>query len=89
MEMMRETRELVKKLGAVPTLGQKEEDEESASMWVSRMRSLDEEKKRAEERAKMLQEMEDEFGVEDLVTEALKEDKAQVFGRRGNGGLWQ
>ncbi len=81
METMRESRRLARKLGGVATLGEQTETE-SASEWVERMKSRERERVEAEKRARMLQEMEEEFGVGDLVDEALREDRAQVR-RRG------
>ncbi len=79
METMRETRRLARKLGAVPTLGEEEEeDDNSASAWVQRIKRKEEERKAAERRARLLQEMEEEFGVGELVEETLREDKAKV-----------
>ncbi len=81
METMRESRRVARKLGGVTTLGEQTETE-SASEWVERMKSRERERVEAEKRARLLQEMEEEFGVGDLVDEALREDRAQVR-RRG------
>ena len=76
METLREKRRITSKLRSVRTLG--EGEGESATGWVERMRQLQKEKQKAEERERLLAEMDEEFGVGDLVTETLKEEKRHV-----------
>ncbi|KAK6047387.1 hypothetical protein COOONC_15109 [Cooperia oncophora] len=45
------------------------DSEEDAADWVAKMRKQEEEKKRAEERAKMLDAMDEEFGVNSIIAE--------------------
>lgn len=66
---MREKREMYKKLQKVKKLADSEsdDDDESALSWVRKVRKKETEKKLAEKRAKLLEEMDEEFGVGDLV----------------------
>ncbi|GMR59556.1 hypothetical protein PMAYCL1PPCAC_29751, partial [Pristionchus mayeri] len=52
-----------------------EEEEDGAASWVEKMRKAEEEKKRAEERAKMLDAMDEEFGVSNLMDEEKEKEK--------------
>lgn len=87
METMREKRRIAKKLASVRTLGEVEDKEESTATWVMRMKRLAEEKAQAEKRAKLLEEMEEEFGVGDLVSETFREEKRQAYTSRDLKGL--
>uniref|UniRef100_A0A8C9WNL8 Spliceosome associated factor 1, recruiter of U4/U6.U5 tri-snRNP n=1 Tax=Scleropages formosus TaxID=113540 RepID=A0A8C9WNL8_SCLFO len=65
---LKEKRLLNQKLGMVKTLG--EEDDawlDDTAAWVERSRKLAREKEMAEKRAKLLEEMDEEFGVSNLV----------------------
>lgn len=70
LEEMREKRRINKKLGKVKTLGTKGSDEEdSAASWVAKSRKKEEDKILAEKRAQLLAEMDEEFGISNLVEE--------------------
>ena len=47
----------------------------SALAWVQKSRKKEEEKKLAEKQAKMFEEMDDEFGISDLVESSAKEEE--------------
>ncbi|XP_057699482.1 U4/U6.U5 tri-snRNP-associated protein 1 [Corythoichthys intestinalis] len=76
---MKEKRLLNQKLGKVKTLA---EDDwlEDAAAWVEKSRKAAKEKEMAEKRAKLLEEMDQEFGVSTLVEEE--------FGRGRRGGAY-
>ncbi|CAI8042695.1 U4/U6.U5 tri-snRNP-associated protein 1 [Geodia barretti] len=73
METIREKREQHKKLSAVKTLGEPDNDDYSAVSWLKKFDLAQEEKEKAQRRAKMLAEMDEEFGVGDLVEGAMQE----------------
>eukprot|EP00795_Rhopilema_esculentum_P013329 gene13329-4175_t len=74
MEEIREKRRIHKKLQRVKKLGEEEDPaEESASAWVKKMRKQEDEKRMAAKRAKLLEEMDDEFGVSGVINEAMGE----------------
>jgi U4/U6.U5 tri-snRNP-associated protein 1 len=83
---MRKRRQMERKLHASKGLGDPEEDE-SASLWVERMRMREEEKKMAEQRAKMLEEMDEEFGVEGLIQDSIMDHKQKAYTSRDLSGL--
>ena len=60
-------RELESKLLTLKTLA--EDDEEDSRNWVEKQKKLQKEKEEAKKRAKMLEDLDDEFGVSDLVEE--------------------
>ena len=54
LKLMRESREIAKKLSSVKGLGEKGGEEEEVSDWVTRMRERDREKEMAKKRVRML-----------------------------------
>lgn len=71
----REKRKITEKYREMKTLGDAEDDIDDALQWVKRSRRIQEEKKKAEERAKLLEEMDAEFGVGKIVEEELRPTK--------------
>lgn len=72
MEAIREKRKINKKLQRIKGLGAAEDDDpviDSAAAWVAKSRMQAKEKEMAAKRAKLLEEMDDEFGVSDLIAE--------------------
>lgn len=74
---MRDKRHIIDKLREVKSLGEGEEIE--ALTWVEQMRSKEKLRKEAEKRAKMLSEMDEQFGVSDLVSSELQKPKSQTY----------
>ncbi|KAI8788508.1 U4/U6.U5 tri-snRNP-associated protein 1 isoform X2, partial [Biomphalaria glabrata] len=68
-------REMEKKLRTVKGLGDSDSEDEDASAWVLKSRKLQQEKEMAEKRAKMLEEMDEDFGIGSLVEQEFKKDK--------------
>ncbi|CAG0923139.1 unnamed protein product [Notodromas monacha] len=92
IRLRREKRELEAKLRskARPIAEQKDDDEGDddaaggAAAWVKRVRNAEKEKREAEKRAKMLEEMDREFGVDEVVEsefmpEKIKTAKAKTY----------
>ncbi|KAL9958681.1 hypothetical protein ACROYT_G035730, partial [Oculina patagonica] len=73
LEEMREKRRINKKLGKVKSLGagDSDDDGDSAMSWVNKSRKMEREKSLAEKRAQLLAEMDEEFGISNLVEEEL------------------
>uniref|UniRef100_G3MKP6 SART-1 family protein n=1 Tax=Amblyomma maculatum TaxID=34609 RepID=G3MKP6_AMBMU len=71
----REKRKITEKYREVKRLGDTEEEDDDALAWVRKSRKLQEEKEKAEKRAKLLEEMDEEFGVGKLVEEELRPAK--------------
>ncbi|KHJ94488.1 SART-1 family protein [Oesophagostomum dentatum] len=61
------------------------DSEEDAADWVAKMRKQEEEKKRAEERAKLLDEMDEEFGVNSIIADEKAKQRSNKDS--GTGGL--
>ncbi|KAM9856492.1 U4/U6.U5 tri-snRNP-associated protein 1 [Aulostomus maculatus] len=83
---MKEKRLLNQKLGKVKTLA---EDDwlDSTAAWVERSRKMAKEKEMAEKRAKLLEEMDEEFGVSSLVEEEFGQRKSGAYTSRDLKGL--
>lgn len=83
---MKEKRIQNQKLGKVKTLA---EDDwlDDTSAWVEKSRKLAKEKELAEKRAKLLEEMDEEFGVSSLVEEEFAQSKKEAYTSRDLKGL--
>ncbi|KXJ28213.1 U4/U6.U5 tri-snRNP-associated protein 1 [Exaiptasia diaphana] len=95
LEEIREKRKIHQKLVKVKTLGEEDSDDESASAWVKKNRKNQKEKEMAEKRvlklwdssARMLEEMDAEFGVGDLINEEFGSMKRKSYTSRDLKGL--
>ncbi|KAH6926014.1 hypothetical protein HPB50_012953 [Hyalomma asiaticum] len=70
----REKRKIAEKYREIKGLGDSDEDDD-ALRWVQKSRKLQEEKQKAEQRARMLEEMDEEFGIGKIVEEEFKPTK--------------
>lgn len=75
---MKEKRILNQKLGKVKTLADDDWLDDTAS-WVEKSRKMAKEKEMAEKRAKLLEEMDEEFGVSSLVEEEFGQSKRAAY----------
>ncbi|TRY71736.1 hypothetical protein TCAL_08157 [Tigriopus californicus] len=83
-------REMEARLLAIKKLGDSDSDEDrrgSSSNWVERQKKIQAEKAAALKRARMLEELEDDFGVGHLVQEAVAQDRAGAYGKKDLSGL--
>jgi U4/U6.U5 tri-snRNP-associated protein 1 len=84
IRLRREKRQLESKLASkAPLLAAKDDDEDddgddSAAAWVRRQKEAEKAKRDAERRAKMLEEMDEEFGLAGLVEDAFDRDKQKL-----------
>jgi len=74
------------KLLTIGTLGAADDADDTAQ-WLKRQKKKEKEKKEAEKRAKMLAEMDDEFGVGNLVKEDVKKIRETAYGGQNLAGL--
>ncbi|XP_062821285.1 U4/U6.U5 tri-snRNP-associated protein 1 isoform X1 [Anolis carolinensis] len=74
----KEKRLLNQKLGKVKSLGEDDPWLDDTAAWIERSRKLQVEKELAEKRAKLLEEMDQEFGISSLVEEEFGQKKKQV-----------
>ncbi|XP_037621325.1 U4/U6.U5 tri-snRNP-associated protein 1 [Sebastes umbrosus] len=83
---MKEKRIQNQKLGKVKTIA---EDDwlDDTTAWVERSRNMAKEKELAEKRAKLLQEMDEEFGVSNLVEEEFAQKKKDAYTAQDLKGL--
>ena len=73
------SRKVNQKLSKVKGLADSDSDDEVLN-WVAKSRKSEAEKKKAAERAKMLDEMDDEFGVGKIVEEETQRRGGQLLG---------
>ncbi|KAI4887874.1 hypothetical protein NFI96_015083 [Prochilodus magdalenae] len=84
---LKEKRLLNQKLGKVKTLGEEEPWLDDTAAWVERSRTLAKEKEMAEKRAKLLEEMDEEFGVSNLVEQEFAQSKKEAYSSKDLKGL--
>uniref|UniRef100_T1IPV0 Uncharacterized protein n=1 Tax=Strigamia maritima TaxID=126957 RepID=T1IPV0_STRMM len=87
ISVQKEKRKIGDKLKSVKTLGDSDSDDEGALNWVLKTKQKQEEKEKAAKRAKMLEEMDEEFGIGDLVEDELKRLKGQAYSSRDLKGM--
>ncbi|XP_076314361.1 U4/U6.U5 tri-snRNP-associated protein 1-like isoform X2 [Tachypleus tridentatus] len=78
LKIQKEKRKIADKLSKTKGLGESDSEGEDVLSWVKKSRELQEEREKADKRAKMLAEMDEEFGVGALVEGEFKEMKASV-----------
>uniref|UniRef100_A0A3P9MSB0 Spliceosome associated factor 1, recruiter of U4/U6.U5 tri-snRNP n=1 Tax=Poecilia reticulata TaxID=8081 RepID=A0A3P9MSB0_POERE len=83
---MKEKRLLNQKLGKVKAIGDDDWLDDTAG-WVEKSRKLAKEKEMAEKRAKLLEEMDEEFGVSSLVEEEFVQSKRDSYSSQDLKGL--
>ncbi|XP_051956354.1 U4/U6.U5 tri-snRNP-associated protein 1 [Xyrauchen texanus] len=84
---LKEKRLLNQKLGKLKTLGEDEPWLDDTAAWVEKSRKLTKEKEMAEKRAKLLQEMDEEFGVSNLVEQEFAQEKREAYSSSDLRGL--
>nr|XP_055036227.1 U4/U6.U5 tri-snRNP-associated protein 1 [Misgurnus anguillicaudatus] len=84
---LKEKRLLNQKLGKVKTLGDDEPWLDDTAAWVEKSRKLAKEKEMAEKRAKLLEEMDQEFGVSNLVEQEFAQEKRDSYRSHDLRGL--
>ncbi|CAF0871111.1 unnamed protein product [Adineta steineri] len=85
LTVQKEKRQLQGKFLATPTIASEKAD--SATSWVEKMRQMDEEKRKASTRAKLLQQMDDDFGVDNLMQEEASKQKNKRYASKDLSGL--
>ncbi|GFS60678.1 hypothetical protein NPIL_117051 [Nephila pilipes] len=76
LKVIKEKRAIEEKLKKTKGIADSDSEDESAADWVLKHQRLMEEKKEAEKRAKMLEEMDEEFGIGALVEEEFDKTKS-------------
>ncbi|KAG5843897.1 hypothetical protein ANANG_G00155770 [Anguilla anguilla] len=84
---LKEKRLLNQKLGKVKTLAEDDPWLDDTAAWVERSRKMAKEKEMAEKRAKLLEEMDEEFGVSNLVEQEFGHGRKEVYGSGDLKGL--
>ncbi|XP_023273213.1 U4/U6.U5 tri-snRNP-associated protein 1 [Seriola lalandi dorsalis] len=83
---MKEKRILNQKLGKVKTLAEEDWLDDTAA-WVEKSRKMAKEKEMAEKRAKLLEEMDEEFGVSSLVEKEFAQSRSDAYSSQDLKGL--
>ncbi|EFX76024.1 hypothetical protein DAPPUDRAFT_306323 [Daphnia pulex] len=88
LDERREKRQIEQKLAQVRTLAHTTaDDDDNAVSWVEKSRRIQKEKEEANKRAKMLEEMDEAFGVGDMLTTELIKQKAKAYTSRDLRGI--
>ncbi|XP_078388792.1 U4/U6.U5 tri-snRNP-associated protein 1-like [Cetorhinus maximus] len=84
---LKEKRLLNQKLGKVKSLGDDDAWLDNAMAWVEKSRKLQREKEMAEKRAKLLEEMDEEFGISNIIEEELQTQRQSAYTSQDLQGL--
>ena len=82
----KEKRQMELKMNRVKTLGDSDSDD-NVENWVDKNRKIDLAKKEAEKRAKMLEELDEQFGVSEFVENEKREKRRQQYTEKNLKGL--
>lgn len=82
----REKRMLEARISSVKTLGESDGEDDTKN-WVTRQRDTTKLKKEAAKREKMLEEMDEEFGVAELIDGEIRKSRKKVYTNRDLRGL--
>lgn len=83
---IREKRQIHNKLSSVKTLAESE-DEDDLALWVDKSRKKEQMKKEAEKRAKMLEELDAQFGISDFMESENREKMKHKYTEKDLKGL--
>ncbi|XP_046471881.1 U4/U6.U5 tri-snRNP-associated protein 1 [Neodiprion pinetum] len=86
LNTQKEKRQIESNLSKLKTLGESDSDDD-AKAWVQKNRLLQLEKKKADERAKMLDQLDEEFGIGTLVEEEVKSERRSAYSNKDLRGL--
>ncbi|VDO29397.1 unnamed protein product [Haemonchus placei] len=88
IEIAKKKRQVYERVLIAKSVAESDSDDDAAD-WVEKMRKQEEEKKRADERAKMLDAMDEEFGVNSIIAEekAKQAKKKEKIKNLYTGGL--
>ncbi|XP_037881836.1 U4/U6.U5 tri-snRNP-associated protein 1 [Glossina fuscipes] len=87
LKQRKEKRFLETRLAHIRTLGESDEEVDDVSKWVQRNKRIADEKEEADRRAKALEEMDAEFGVDDLVEKERSEIRRKSYTDKHLKGL--
>ncbi|KAF5291182.1 hypothetical protein FQA39_LY14424 [Lamprigera yunnana] len=83
----REKRKIDNKLSKVKLLNVESSDDDDAAAWVQKNRHINEAKKEAERRAKMLEELDAQFGVSEIIESEQKHKRNRQYNEKNLRGL--
>ncbi|XP_066597761.1 U4/U6.U5 tri-snRNP-associated protein 1 isoform X2 [Prorops nasuta] len=84
--LQKQKRQIEATLSKVKGLGECDSDDDTKA-WVAKNRQLQKEKKKAEERAKMLDQLDEEFGIGNLVKEEINYTRNKAYTEKDLRGL--
>ncbi|XP_054007157.1 U4/U6.U5 tri-snRNP-associated protein 1 [Hylaeus anthracinus] len=84
--LQKQKRQIEASLSKVKGLAECDSDDD-AKTWIDKSRRLDQEKKKAEERAKMLDQLDEEFGIGNLVKEEIHTARKTAYTEKNLKGL--
>ncbi|XP_053988192.1 U4/U6.U5 tri-snRNP-associated protein 1 [Hylaeus volcanicus] len=84
--LQKQKRQIEASLSKVKGLAECDSDDD-AKAWIDKSRRLDQEKKKAEERAKMLDQLDEEFGIGNLVKEEIHTARKTAYTEKNLKGL--
>ncbi|KAH8378522.1 hypothetical protein KR093_011799 [Drosophila rubida] len=87
LKQRKEKRFLEERLARIRTLGESDEETDNVSKWVDRNKRVVNEREEAKRKAKELEELDEAFGVADLVEQEKQKTRQQAYSDRNLKGL--
>ena len=87
LSVNKEKRSVNKKLSVVKGLGESDSEDDDASKWIERQKKKSKLKEEAEKRAKAMEQLDEEFGVGDIVDEDIKRKNQSAYTGKNLTGL--
>merc|ERR1712029_816217 len=79
LEVNRSKRKLNTKLQVIKGLGESDSEDDDASKWIERQKKKAKEKEEAEKRAKAMEQLDEEFGVGNIVDQEIQKKKQSQY----------
>jgi len=83
----KEKRAIKSKLSKIKTLGESDGEEDDAMAWIKRSRKLAKDKAEADKKLKMMEELDEQFGIGDMVNQEINVQKEKKYSHRNLSGL--
>merc|ERR1712029_481899 len=87
LEVNRSKRKLNTKLQVIKGLVESDSDDDDASKWIERQKKKAKEKEEAEKRAKAMEQLDEEFGVGNIVDQEIQKKKQSQYSGKNLSGL--
>ena len=83
----KEKRKVNSRLMSIKGLGESDSEDDDASKWIERQKKKAKEKEEAEKRAKAMEQLDEEFGVGEIVDQEIQKKKQNQYSGKHLSGM--